>query len=336
MKKITIILFLMCCFNFLIAQDTTQKNVTHNYTGSFYKKNYIWGGAMNLAWEELGSNILKGKPIVQSNNIEVINLVNKLNNPPFKKEDLDEKSYYIKSGYGQSTVTTINQESKAKFPKKSFEDLNLRLFDYDIISYAYFLKQVEYLATFTKQEVEFLGSKVKGFYAKNKLQLQNIKVLHYESDNKFMISIKLKDTSDQLILAKGYDITSPTTIVNELNKINFSNLKSLNNNDFFSAPMLHVDYHRDYTTLLGARLANKDFKSYRIEKMFENIKFDMDEKGARVENEAVIVLGKSIEINDSKPRKFILNKPYWIIMKRTNSQNPYFILGINNTELMIK
>ena len=66
--------------------------------------------------------------------------------------------------------------------------------------------------------------------------------------------------------------------------------------------------------------------------MFENIKFDMDEKGARVENQAVIIL----EMSMKKIRNFILNNPYWIIMKRAESENPYFILGVNNTELMEK
>ncbi len=35
-----------------------------------------------------------------------------------------------------------------------------------------------------------------------------------------------------------------------------------------------------------------------------------------------------------KPKNFILNKPYWIIMKRANSLNPYFILGVRNLQLM--
>jgi 16S rRNA U516 pseudouridylate synthase RsuA-like enzyme len=60
----------------------------------------------------------------------------------------------------------------------------------------------------------------------------------------------------------------------------------------------------------------------------------MDEKGARAENEAVIVMSKSIYLDDETPKKLILNKPYWVIMKRKESQNPYFILGVNNTEIM--
>jgi hypothetical protein len=41
---------------------------------------------------------------------------------------------------------------------------------------------------------------------------------------------------------------------------------------------LHLDYHRDYTELLEKYLANIGFEDYFISQMFENIKFDMDEK----------------------------------------------------------
>lgn len=72
--------------------------------------------------------------------------------------------------------------------------------------------------------------------------------------------------------------------------------------------------------------------------MYENIKFNMDQAGARVENEAVIGMETTSAPPTiiEKPKNFILNKPYWVIMQRQNSQNPYFLLGINNSELMEK
>jgi hypothetical protein len=69
--------------------------------------------------------------------------------------------------------------------------------------------------------------------------------------------------------------------------------------------------------------------------MFENIKFDMDENGARVENEGVIGMeATSAWWPEPKIKQFILDKPYRVIMKRSTSQNPYFILGVKNTTLM--
>lgn len=316
--------------------QNTKVNIAGNFLGSEFKGNYVWGGAMNLAWNELNENILHEKLKFKKDDKIALEMAEKLNNPIFTKNDLDDKSYYIKSGYGQATVDTINKESKKKFPSKSFGDLEIDLSPTDIISYAYFLKEVEYKTAFEKKDVSFNGQKVKGFYTKEESQRENVKIIKYENDDKFIISLQLKDKSDQLILAKGYSMTNPQNVVNEINQNNKGYLATIGKSDHFEAPKLHLDHRRDYIELVGKYLANKGFEEYFIAQMFENIKFDMDEKGARVENEAVIVMEQSIMMEQEKSKNFILDKPYWVVMQRADSQNPYFILGVNNTELMEK
>jgi hypothetical protein len=289
---------------------------------------------MNLAWTELAENIIKEDIQLNTKDKVALEMASKLNDAPFSKNDLDEESYYVKSGYGQETVEEINRESKKKFPSKSFGDLEISLSPRDIISYAYFLKEVEYETQFEKDDVLFDGQKVAGFIADNEDQRENVKIIKYENDDKFIIKLQLKDKSDELILAKGYDMKNPQTVVEEVNKNNKKYLSTIGESDRFKAPKLHLDHHRDYVELINKYLENKGFETYFIAQMFENIKFDMDEKGARVENEAVIVMTKSVMMEPEKPKNFILNEPYWVVMKRTDSENPYFILGVNNTELM--
>ncbi|MFN0202260.1 MAG: hypothetical protein ACKVTZ_12105 [Bacteroidia bacterium] len=318
-----------------LAQTTQVPTVTKskgNYLGSNYKGNYVWGGAMNLAWNELNENVLHEKVKLKTEDSVALKMADKFNNPIFSKKDLDEKSYYVKSGYGQETVNAINQETKKKFPKKSFEDLQLDLSPSDIISYAYFLKEVEYLTLFEKKEMLFEGKNVEGFYAKTKTQKDNIQVIKYEGDDKFIISLRLKEEQDQLILAKGFDMDEPENVLKEINEPSQASFR-LGKPDQFAAPNLQLTHHRTYKEMIGKYLANKGFESYFIAEMFENIKFEMDEKGAKAENEAVIVMSKSAEMPEP-PKKFILDKPYWVMMKRKESLNPYFILGVKNTEVM--
>ncbi len=311
-----------------------SSNDSSNYVGSLYKGNYIWGGAMNLAWSDLSQNIIKDKILLSSQDPLVQTMVSKFNAPVVSTIDLDEPSYYIKSGYGQGTVDAINRESRAKFPSKSFSDLDLKLASEDIIAYAYFLKQVEYLTAFSKQNLNFQAKPVKGFYAKNDGERNNINVLSYNGDDKFIISLRLKDSSDQLILAKGYDMSSPKDVVDALRQSQF-NQGYFGNNDIFQAPKLSLSAYREYKELMGKFLLNQGFQKYLISAMYENIKFDMDEKGARVENEAVIgMVNTSMPNNKPQIRRFVLDQPYWVIMKRTSSSNPYFLLGVTNTELM--
>jgi hypothetical protein len=142
-------------------------------------------------------------------------------------------------------------------------------------------------------------------------------------------------------------MNSPEEAIKEIDKYNKKNLKTLEYNDtyhdFFETPNIKLDYHRDYKVMIKKRLLNKVLveecrkdnlqdNCYQISKMYENIKFDMDNKGAKVENEAVIsMVEKSAVIIDMdipkyKVRNFYLSDNYWIIMKRKNSNIPYFVL----------
>jgi hypothetical protein len=182
---------------------------------------------MNLAWTELNENILHEKLSLNTNDKIALDMAAQLNNPVFTKNDLDSASYYIKSGYGQVTVDAINKESKKKFPTKSFADLNLVLGPRDIISYAYFLKEVAFKTIFEKTIVSFSGQTVQGFYVKDNAQRENVKILKYVNDDKFIVSLQLKDESDQLILAKGYTMDDPRLVVSEINQYNTGYLATL-------------------------------------------------------------------------------------------------------------
>lgn len=324
----------------MVSEQESPVMMAGEYLGSEYKGNYVWGLAMNLAWQDLNENILKSKLQLNTQDPVVLKMVSAFNQAPFSKQDLDAESYYIKSGYGQKTVDSINKESKEKFPSKSFADLKINLEDRGIIAYAYFLKQVEYLTAFEKAEEPLLfdNKKVKAFEAAESEQRENIEVLHYENDEKFILKLKLKDQKDEMILAKGYDMSHPQEAMEAISKNPLEYWTSMSYADTFIAPLLHLDYHRDYSELTGIPLTNQGFESYAIAQMFEKIKFDMDEKGARVENEAVIATTDAYagpsEYQEPPRRNFILDKAYWVFMKRTDSPNPYFILGVKNTELM--
>src|ERR1035437_9607192 len=273
-----------------------------NYTGSFYKGNYIWGAAMNLAWNELTDSVLKERLSLATDNKLALEMVAMCNKQAFTKNDLDNESYYIKSGLGPKTIAIINKEVKKKFPQKSFNNLNIMLQDTDIISYAYFKKDVAYLSAFSKPAyVMFKGKKVKGFSSNGSWEQQeNIEILKYESNDKFISKIKLKDEQDQLLFAKGYDMTNPDAVIKDITDNNSDSLSTIDTEDQFEAPQLHLECLRIYTELQDKHLSNKHFELYKIGQMFENITFTLDEKGARIENEG-IYQGQGGAIYNAKP-----------------------------------
>lgn len=345
MRKILIPILLVlilglssCCCNKKKSTLVSSGNV--NYTGDYHQNVYVWAGAMNLAWTQLMDSFF-GEPIeLETSDRNALFYQNRFNDPVFTRNDIDEASYYIKSGYGQETVDAINKECKAKFPSKSFSDLLIKLGARDIISYAYFLKEVQYETQFEKQDFKFMNAPVQGF-GSNANSYQNVHVVYYENDDKFILALKLRDNSDQLFLAKGFPISSPEEVVSFLrSKVpaqagdNEVPGQMMNKKDIFTAPILHLDVERKYEEMLGLKVKNKKMKGYAISVMQEKIKFDMDEKGARVENEAVIGMITSVAPGIYTPKKLILDKPYWVIMKRASSINPYFLMGVTESTVM--
>jgi hypothetical protein len=88
-------------------------------------------------------------------------------------------------------------------------------------------------------------------------------------------------------------------------------------------PLLHLSCRRDYEELIGKAFANPGFTGYIIGAMFENINFDLDEEGAKVESQAVMSVERGAAPQKTG-RYFYLNKPFWVIMKRKDSSHPYF------------
>ncbi|MBU1178436.1 hypothetical protein KJ903_04465, partial [Patescibacteria group bacterium] len=284
------------------------------HVSSEVKGNYVWGGAMTLAWQELGENIIKEDIKLDTDNEKALAMAEKFNQEKFSRSDMDEKSYYIKSGYGSETVSTINKEVKEKFPSKSFADLSIPLGARDIISYAYFLKEVAYPTEFKKGESVFNDTKVWGFSTSDSDQRENVNIMKYWNDDKFIISLKLKEEDDEIVLVKGLDMNNPIEAIEKINEYSDAE-QAMGAEDIFRMPDLHLDYQRDYEEMKNIQFANTGFTDYQIAEMYEKIKFDMDYAGARVESEAVIGVSKGVLAKKKKYKKLILDKPFWLFMK---------------------
>lgn len=330
-------------FNSDKSSKQTSLITQEKYVASSHEWNFVRWWAMSLAWNELIENIVK-EPLRLEISGNWLKIAEILNAKYFTKKDLDDASYYVKSGFGPSVIEEINRDSKAKFPEKSFDDLSSNgIKPSDIISYAYFYKKLAYKKAFEKSEMIFNDSeKVKSFVPDENYDI--IENIRYWNDEKFIVAIKLKEDEDEIFLAKWFDIDNWTQVVDVLkNELATSKRKPLNSDnnfdDFFEAPMINIDLEKNYLELIDAPILNtiNGKTDYKIWKMFEKIKFEMDEVGVKVENEAGIMMTDEIMMEEKKiERKFFLNQPYWIIMKKKNSENPYFIVGVKNTKIMKK
>lgn len=78
--------------------------------GNFTKTgNYVWGGALTLAWKQLIHDIIKQPIKISSNDKAAKQITENFNHSLFNENMLRKDCYYVKSGFGNHTVKLINE-----------------------------------------------------------------------------------------------------------------------------------------------------------------------------------------------------------------------------------
>ena len=91
-------------------------------------------------------------------------------------------------------------------------------------------------------------------------------------------------------------------------------------------PIVSLDAKRNYDQMIGLKFKNEELSQYFIAAMFEAVKLNIDQSGAKVENEAVMILTRGATINFD--RKIIsLNEDFWVVMKE-EGKSPYLCVFI--------
>lgn len=97
----------------------TQLHADYNYFEA-EDGNIVWAAALGLAWKEL-CHLFKVEHLTPHGHHDKLQkIAENFNHNAFSLKDLNPNSYYTKSGYGQSTVDTINKERGDKFKECTF------------------------------------------------------------------------------------------------------------------------------------------------------------------------------------------------------------------------
>lgn len=54
--------------------------------------------------------------------------------------------------------------------------------------------------------------------------------------------------------------------------------------DYFSMPVVDLDYYREVSQIENILLTNENFQNYVFEKVYEGLKLKIDETGVKIEN----------------------------------------------------
>ena len=340
------ILLTIAGFTFILSANSNNQGsktiVTPHLNQKILKgKNLLYCSTFQLAWNELKDKIIKEDIKLQNEP----SLVGVLNKKYASKADLSENSYVATAGYGKDNIINkINMALKSKFGKEAPE-VKDKLGSESIIAYAFLYKNLVFNPTFEnlKNPVRFdSAGNVKAFGIdkfedKHKKIAEQITIPYYKNSEEFVIKLTPKLSNDEIFLAK---IQPKTTLADTLkfaqDKINLFNNDYLDDGDTLQIPKFDFKIDHSYDELAGKRLLNKNFNHYVISKAIQNTSFKLNEKGAILKSEAKIIMLESCIMQQYKPKRLIFDKPFLIYLKEKQSKNPYLVIWVDNTELLVR
>jgi hypothetical protein len=304
-------------------------------------KNVLWCGTLQLAWNKAID--LVGEKLHFENQPPIVDL---LNREDFTTADLNPDCYVAIADFERNHVEA---KIRAALEKTFHGAASPELIPPtpsnpgpdDFVAYAYLYKNLAFAHPFNDNApLTFAGTPVKDFGLTDRLSsevFQQVEIYDYQSPDNFIVELKTKAKGDQLILAKiTPGATLQATIDGVLQRMSANKPETAGHSDQLAVPKLNFDLKKEFDELQGLILvpspAAKIKSKLRIEKAEQLVRFQLNEKGAVLKSEAVIVM-KALAMMPG--HMMIFDKPFLIVMKQADSTKPYFALWVGNASLLI-
>lgn len=314
-----------------VVQEAVKQNIQTKTD-----KNKPWCITFQLLWNDMRDTLLGGKEVnfIGGNPP----LADKLNKKLYTKELLNENSYYIKHG---EISLALKEEIETDIYKKFKENSDvLQYVDWQMDGYLFYtmlLKNFNFEIPFdilpnksfngSEEQFKFFGTKEDT----KKEVLNNLAVLFYDDANNFAVQLKTKENED-VILYRTDKEAEYETIFEEITKK--AVMEEFRKTDFLSIPYLKVDELYSFDELCNKQIEGTNFI---ISLALQTIKFNIDNKGGKLKSEAVIAVKNAMfRPDDFEERYFHFDKPFYLFLKETDKEKPYYAMYVNNTEYLQK
>ncbi len=294
-------------------------------------KNVLWCATFQIAWNELYD--LLGGPIQWNGAPEMVDILNKR---PVTRRDLDETSYVVMAGYTPADSNDIRQKISGELGRKFKGTANPELLCLlDPLppglwaTYAYLFKELPFEWAFKRmgKGLLFAGREVEKFGIWQFLKQQKdevraasqVLVYNQRSKDDSILELKTQSKSDRLILAKiPPSRTLAETVVHVHDRLAQSTPDSMQEDSDLFIPVIDFDVLCDYRNSLGGRFAITA----------QQTRFRLDERRAVLKSEAVAAAAR-VDTN------LVFDKPFLVMIQRTDAAQPYFALWVANAELLV-
>ena len=312
-------------------------------------ENVLWCGTFQLAWNEVGSLIGEDPRFVDEPA-----MVEVLNKRSFTKDDIDAGSYVAIAGFVKDDVHgQIARQLEETFEGRATPHYvparGLTPRPQDIVAYSYLFKNLEFPIPFERIEkpVVFGAEEVSCFgigeeYRSEHLEmLQQFVLLDYQDEDDFVIELQTKSEGDRVILAKTRPESTLAATAAAVQKRAANPEPTLPQlGDVLKVPKLNFDLTREYNELVGKKLLAENPRvadDLVVVGALQNIRFQFDEKGVRLRSEAHLAFSCSAS-PPPPPTKHVMifDKPFLIMLQRSDADVPYFALWVGDPELLVK
>lgn len=321
------------------AQEVNSIEVLPTMNTQSTAQNRIWVGTFQLVWNELTDKIVKAPVKFLDFDSQ---MANNLNQKQFKKSNLNEKSYYVKSGIVSPALKAeIEKNIKSKFHETS--DI-LKMFDFTynpekIFVYAMLKKDFRFTNAFDKLATGNFGNsqeKVKYFGINdnsNPKLYKNVSVLFYNDDNDFAVKLYTKG-KDEVLLYRTNDDKTFDKYYAELNDktAKYNGDKNFVKNDTLTIPDIKLYQETSFNELEGHQIVGTNMQ---IDKTIETVDFRMNNKGVKLKSEAAIML-RCMSLAPRDGRDFTFNNNFVLFLIEKNQNTPYYAMKVSDVAAINK
>lgn len=306
--------------------------------------NVLWCGTFQLAWNEVCQ--LTGGDLVFDRPQPMAAILNK---HVFATNFLDDASFVALAGFVRENIlvkiqAAVEQKFHGAFQPELIPNGALTPRPQDIVAYACLYKKLDFSNPFERlaEPLTFDNVLVTAFgLGPYKASLGTIypqvRILDYQNENDFVIELKSKSSGDRLILAKiqpGHDLQQ--TVSGVESRIASKHEEQAATNDLLAVPKLNFDLQREYSEIEGLRLIPRSAKVAKdlvLLSAVQSTKFEMNEEGVKLQSESSMEFGCAKQMEPVPAHRMIFDRPFLILMQRTNSL-PYFALWVSNPEIL--
>jgi hypothetical protein len=307
--------------------------------------NLLWCGTFQLAWNE-ACRVTGGDLQFERDH----RMISALNKHSFTREFLDESSYVVMSGFVKDNIQdkirkAVNEKFHGTFKPQYIPDKAFTSRPQDFVAYACLYKNLSFPMPFERidETLAFGGIQIPAFgmgHYKASLEKMypQVLILDYQSEEDFVIELKTTSVGDRLILAKLQPKTNlGDTVMAVETRIRQSQGEMASTNDLLLVPRMKLDLTREYSEIEKLRLVPKGpnvAKDLMLISAVQNTAFEMSGKGVELKSEAHMAFACAKQQEPVPKHRMIFDKPFLILMQRSDAKIPYFAFWIDNPEVL--